>query len=67
MTQIEIILVLTITLAMTWCSIAFYVAVRTIRSCNRKIEYYQHPQTQIKIAEHVIQQKWYRTGGEVFK
>jgi hypothetical protein len=67
MTQFEFILILVAALTTTWAGLITAVAKIAIRKYKERVEYYQSPNTQIEIASHVIQNKWYTTGQEVFR
>lgn len=67
MTQFEFILILVAALTTTWAGLITVVAKIAIRKYKERVEYYQSPNTQIEIASHVIQNKWYTTGQEVFR
>ena len=67
MTANEIILVLALDLSITWNGIITGFAIRKIKKAKDKVAYYQQPQTQCEIARHVIANRWYTDGGEVFK
>ena len=67
MTQFEFILILVAALTTTWAGLITAVAKIAIRKYKERVKYYQSPNTQIEIASHVIQNKWYTTGQEVFR
>lgn len=67
MTQFEFILILVAALTTTWAGLITAVAKIAIRKYKERVAYYQNPNTQIEIASHVIQNKWYTTGQEVFR
>ena len=67
MTQFEFILILVAALTTTWAGLITAVAKIAIRKYEERVEYYQNPNTQIEIASHVIQNKWYTTGQEGFR
>ncbi|WP_317334143.1 hypothetical protein [Streptococcus orisratti] len=67
MTKIEIIMALTAFMSITWAAIITIYALQAIRKHKAKVAYYQQPQTQCEIARHVIANRWYTDGGEVFK
>lgn len=67
MTKIEIILALVAALSVIWAGIVTLIAVASIKKSKNKAAYYQQPGTQIKIARHVIRQKWYTDNLEVFR
>lgn len=67
MTANEIILVLALALSITWNGIITGFAIRKIKKAKDKVAYYQQPVTQVKIMQHVIRQRQYVNGGEVFK
>lgn len=67
MTQFEFILILVAALTTTWAGLITAVSKIAIRKYKERVEYYQNPNTQIEIASHVIQNKWYTTGQEVFR
>lgn len=67
MTQFELILILTAILTTTWSGIVTTFAKKAVCKYKRQVAYYQKPDTQIKIAQHVIKHKFYETGQEAFK
>lgn len=67
MTKNEIILILVAALAATWSGIISVYAFNQIKKAKAKVAYYQNPVTQMEIARHVIKNKWYTEGGEVFE
>ena len=67
MTKTEIILILVTALAATWSGIITVYADGKIKKAKVKVAYYQHPVTQVHIARHVLKNRWYTEGGEVFK
>lgn len=67
MTKIEIIMTLTVLISITWAGMITIYALQAIKKHKAKLSHYQHPQTQCEIARHVIVNKWYTNGGEVYK
>lgn len=67
MTKIEIVMVLTTLMSITWAAIVTIYALQAIKKHKMKVDHYQQPKTQVKIAQHVIKNQWYKNGGEVFK
>lgn len=67
MTTNEIILVLALALSITWNGIITVFAIREVKKEKDKVAYYQQPETQVKIMQHVLRQRQYVNGGEVFK
>ena len=67
MTQFEFILILVTALTTTWAGLITAVAKIAIHRYKKQVAYYENPKTQIKIASHVIRNKWYETGQEVFR
>lgn len=67
MTQFEFILILVAALTTTWAGLITAVAKIAIYRYKKQVAYYENPKTQIKIASHVIRNKWYETGKEVFR
>jgi hypothetical protein len=67
MTKFELILILTAILTTTWSGIVTTFARKAVCQYKRQVAYYQKPDTQIEIAMHVIENKFYKTGQETFK
>ncbi|HEL9638171.1 TPA: hypothetical protein U0K45_000623 [Streptococcus suis] len=67
MTPTETIAILVAALALTWTGIITGYALAAIKKHKASVEYYQRPEIQIAIANHVLKNKWYQQGGEVFK
>lgn len=67
MTKIEIIMELTAGMSITWAAIVTIYALQAIKKHKAKAAYYQQPKVQCEIARHVLKNKWYTDGGEVFK
>lgn len=67
MTKIEIVMVLTTLMSITWAAIVTIHTMQAIKKHKSKVDYYQSPQVQCEIARHVLKNKWYSDGGEVFR
>lgn len=68
MTKIELIMILTAFMSITWAGMVTSYALYTINKHKAKVAYYEQPQVQCEIARHVINNKWYADGEvEVFK
>ena len=67
MTQFQLLLISLVLLSTTWMAITVFWANYLLKKYKRQVKYYQDPNTQIKIAEHVLKHRWYQDGVEVFR
>ncbi|MBF7094278.1 hypothetical protein IYQ92_03225 [Streptococcus sp. HF-1907] len=67
MTTLNIILLLLVCLAVTWAGIITVCAINQVKKAKAKVAYYQRRDTQYRIAQHVIENGWFKNGGEVFR
>lgn len=67
MTTLNIILLLLVCLAVTWSGIITVFAINQVKKAKAKVAYYQRRDTQSMIAKHVIDNDWFKYGGEVFR
>ncbi len=67
MTQFQLLLITIVLLSTTWLAITVLWANHLIKKSKEQVLYYQDPNTQIKIAQHVISSGWYQDNVEVFK
>ncbi|MGT2969090.1 hypothetical protein [Streptococcus azizii] len=67
MTQFEIAFLSVALMSVTWMIVTLMYTSHLIKRHNEQIDYYQHPDTQCEIARHVLKNKWYSEGGEVFR
>lgn len=67
MTPFEITFLSIALLSITWMIVTVIYANHRIKKYRGDVAYYQHPETQCEIARHVLRNKWYREGGEVFR
>lgn len=58
---------LTAFMSITWAAMVTIYALQAIKKHKSRADYYQHPDVQCDIARHVIKQKWYTDGQEVYK
>lgn len=59
--------VLSLALSASWVVGVTFYAHHVIKDTKKELEYYQKPETQAKIAQHVIKNQWFKNGGEVFR
>lgn len=67
MTPLEITFLSIALLSVTWMIVTVIYANHLIKKYRRYVAYYQLPETQCEIARHVLRNKWYSEGGEVFR
>lgn len=67
MTQFQLLLITIVLLSTTWLAITVLWANYLIKKSKEQVLYYQDPNTQINIAQHVIRSSWYQDNVEVFK
>lgn len=67
MTQLELTLIILVLLTSTWTVLITLWARKIAKEYEDEIMRYQEQSTQIKIAQHVIRNKFFRDGGEVFR
>ncbi|GGE26454.1 hypothetical protein [Streptococcus himalayensis] len=67
MTYNEMILTVVAGVFACWAGFVTAHAKEKIRQYKEKVSYYQQPDTQVKIAQHVVKNNWLQNGQEVFK
>lgn len=54
-------------LAIIWTGGVAGYSLAVVKKYKKNVEYYQQPEVQIAITRHVLKNRWYQKGGEVFK